>query len=114
MIIEVRTYTLKPGSLAEVEKRFADALPNRLKHSKLAAFWHSEVGKLNQIIHVWPYDSFEHRAAVRAAAAKEPGWPPPNSEFITDMQNEVFTRRRSRRRWSHAQLVRCSRSASTR
>jgi hypothetical protein len=90
MIIEVRTYTLKPGSLAEVEKRFADALPNRLKHSKLAAFWHSEVGKLNQIIHVWPYDSFEHRAAVRVAAAKEPGWPPPNSEFITDMQNEVF------------------------
>ncbi|HXA23929.1 MAG TPA: NIPSNAP family protein, partial [Acetobacteraceae bacterium] len=68
MIIEVRTYTLKPGSLAEVEKRFADALPNRLKHSKLAAFWHSEVGRLNQIIHVWPYDSFEHRAAVRAAA----------------------------------------------
>jgi hypothetical protein len=25
MIIEVRTYQLKPGSLAEVEKRFAEA-----------------------------------------------------------------------------------------
>ena len=26
MIIEVRTYGLKPGSLAEVEKRFGEAL----------------------------------------------------------------------------------------
>ena len=45
MIIEVRTYTLKPGSLAEVEKRFGDALPGREKHSKLAAFWHTGSGR---------------------------------------------------------------------
>ena len=68
MIIEMRTYTLQPGTLAEVEKRFGEALPVREKHSKLAAFWHTEVGPLNQIIHVWAYDSFEQRAAVRAAA----------------------------------------------
>jgi hypothetical protein len=27
MIIEMRTYTLQPGSLAEVEKRFGASLP---------------------------------------------------------------------------------------
>ena len=27
MIIEMRTYTLQPGTLAEVEKRFGEALP---------------------------------------------------------------------------------------
>jgi hypothetical protein len=53
MIIEMRTYTLQPGTLAEVEKRFGASLPGREKHSKLAAFWHTEVGQLNQIIHVW-------------------------------------------------------------
>jgi len=90
MIIEMRTYTLKPGTLAEAEKRFGEALPVREKHSKLAAFWHSEVGPLNQIIHVWTYDSFEHRAAVRAAASKEEGWPPAIREFIVDQQSEVF------------------------
>jgi hypothetical protein len=90
MIIEMRTYTLKPGTLAEVEKRFGDALPMREKHSKLAAFWHTEVGPLNQIIHVWTYDNFEHRTAVRAAAQKEGNWPPPIREFITDQQSEVF------------------------
>lgn len=90
MIIEVRTYQLKPGTLAEAEKRFGAALPVREKHSKLAAFWHTEVGALNQIIHVWTYDSFAQRAEVRAAAAKEEGWPPPIREFVVSQQSEVF------------------------
>ena len=83
MIIEMRTYTLQPGTLAEVEKRFGAALAVREKHSKLAAFWHTDVGPLNQIIHVWTYDSFEQRAAVRAAAMQEEGWPPPIREFCS-------------------------------
>ena len=90
MIIEMRTYTLQPGTLAEVEKRFGESLPARQKHSRLAAFWHSEVGQLNQIIHVWAYDSFDHRASVRAAAQKEEGWPPPIREFVVAQQSEVF------------------------
>jgi hypothetical protein len=90
MIIEMRTYTLQPGTLAEVEKRFGEALPAREKHSKLAAFWHTEVGPLNRIIQVWAYDSFEQRNAVRAAAIKAGDWPPPIREFVTDMQSELY------------------------
>ena len=90
MIIEVRTYQLRPTTVAEAEKRFGAALPIREKHSRLGAFWHSEIGPLNQIIHVWAYDSFEHRTAVRAAASKEPGWPPPIREFVTNQESEVF------------------------
>ena len=56
----------------------------------MAAFWHTEVGPLNQIIHVWAYDSFEHRTAVRAAGLKEANWPPPIREFVTNQQSEVF------------------------
>lgn len=90
MIIEMRTYTLQPGTLAEVEKRFGASLPNREKHSMLAAFWHTEVGPLNQIIHVWAYDSFEQRSKVRAAASKEEGWPPSIREFVVSQQSEIF------------------------
>jgi hypothetical protein len=90
MIIEVRTYQLKPGSVAEVEKRWAEALPAREKLSKLAAFWHSEVGPLNEITHVWTYDSFEQRVAIRAEAIKTGVWPPKFSEFIVSMQSEAF------------------------
>ena len=57
MIYEVRTYTLRPGgAVAEFEERFAKRLPLREKHSKLGAFWHTEFGPLNQVIHVYPYD----------------------------------------------------------
>jgi len=55
MIYEFRTYTLKPRSLAEVEKRYAEAYEHRKKYSPLAAFWHTEIGPLNEIIHVWGY-----------------------------------------------------------
>jgi len=90
MLYEVRTYTLKPGSVAEAEKRFGEAIPARDKHSKLGAFWHTEVGPLNQIIHVWPYESLQHRTEVRAAAAKEIGWPPKIQEFIETMESEIM------------------------
>ena len=40
MIYEVRTYTLRPGTVAEFEERFARRLPLREHHSKLGAFWH--------------------------------------------------------------------------
>ena len=91
MIYEVRTYALKPGSVAEFEKRFAEALPYREKYSKLGAFWHTEIGPLNQVIHVWPYESLQQRTEVRAAAAKETSWPPKIQEFIETMESEVFT-----------------------
>ena len=72
MIYEVRTYTLRPGgAVAEFEERFAKRLPLREKHSKLGAFWHTEFGPLNQVIHVYPYDDLAQRTRVREALAKD-------------------------------------------
>ena len=76
MIYEIRTYQLKAGSLAEVEKRFGEGYEYRKKYSPLAAFWHTEIGPLNEIVHVWPYTDVAERARVRAEAAKDPNWPP--------------------------------------
>ena len=90
MIIEMRTYQLKPASIAQFEERFGAALPTRQKFSPLAAFWHTEVGPLNQVIHVWPYDTFEQRMQVRAAASAAPGWPPATREFIAEQKSELF------------------------
>src|SRR5712675_1878760 len=53
MIIEMRTYTLQPGTVATFEERFGQALPARAKVSPLAAFWHTEVGPLNRVIDRW-------------------------------------------------------------
>jgi len=90
MIYEMRTYDLKPHSLAEVEKRYGEAYEHRKKLSPLAAFWHTEIGPLNQIIHVWPYQDLEERARIRAAAMKDPGWPPKIREFVVSQRAEIF------------------------
>ena len=58
--------------------------------SPLAAFWHTEVGPLNRVIHVWPYKDFEERTRVRAESQKLQGWPPNTREFVVEQQSEVF------------------------
>ena len=90
MIVEFRTYDIKPGSLAEVEKRFGEAYEKRKKYSELFAFWHTEIGPLNQIIHVWPYKDLEERARIRAAAVNDKVWPPQTAEFLVSQKSEIF------------------------
>ena len=71
MIYEVRTDTLWPGTVAEFEERFAKRLPLRETHSRLGAFWHTDVGPLNQVVHAWPYEDLQHRTAVREGMAQD-------------------------------------------
>ena len=54
MIYEVRTYTLKPGSVAKFEENFGKALPARQKYSKLEHFPHGSglVGIGSHLIYV--------------------------------------------------------------
>jgi hypothetical protein len=89
MIYEIRTYRIAPGSLAEVEKRFAEAYEYRKKYSELTAFLHTEIGPLNEITHIWAYRDLEERARIRAEAAKDPNWPPKLREFVRSMRSEI-------------------------
>lgn len=92
MIDEMRTYSLQPGSVAEVEKRFGECVPERNKFSPLGAFFHTEFGPLNQIIHIWPYEDAAHREKVRAEARVPGKCPPPIQEFIVSMDSWILNR----------------------
>src|SRR5439155_1151884 len=76
-----------PGSVPEVEKRFGEALTERVKVSPLGAFFHTEVGPLNRIIHIWPYDDLQHRTRVRSQSIHN--WPPKIQEFIVEMESKI-------------------------
>ena len=89
MIYEIRTYQIAPGSLSEVEKRFGEAYEYRKKYSELTAFLHTEIGPLNEIVHIWGYRDLAERARIRAEAAKDPNWPPKIAEFIRAMKSEI-------------------------
>ena len=82
MIYEFRPYHLKSRSLGEFIKRFGDVLAHRLAFSRLTAFWYTEIGPLNQVIHAWEYDGIDEQKKTRAAAVKIEGWPSDVSEFI--------------------------------
>lgn len=90
MIYEVRTYDLKPRSLDEFEQRFGEKLPGRQQYSDLAGLWHTEVGPLNQVVHIWPYEDMAQRTQVRARSVADGKWPPNTREFIMNMRSEIL------------------------
>jgi hypothetical protein len=92
VIYEIRTYSLKPGKVAEYEAHFAEAYPVREKYSPLYGFWHTEIGPLNQLVHIWAYESLQQRADIRAAAAKDASgkWPPPPGDLVLTQENDIL------------------------
>jgi hypothetical protein len=76
MIVEERTYTVKPGT---VQQYYADYDPRGLKIQQrvlgnLIGYFHTEIGALNRIVHLWGYDSLAERERRRAALAADAEW----------------------------------------
>ncbi len=90
MIYEMRTYTIQPGMAAEFERRWAPLVDGRQKLSPLGALWRTEIGPLNEMIHVWPYQSVEERDRIRALAVEQGNWPPPTRELIVRQRSEIL------------------------
>ena len=57
----------------------------------MVAFWRTEIGPLNQVIHVWPYEDLADRTRIRAETAKSPNWPPRTDDVVLNMQSEIMT-----------------------
>ena len=74
MIIDHRTYTVAHGKMQDYLMRYErDALPIQLRHlGGLVGFWVSEVGPLNQVVHIWRYASMADREERRARMAQDP------------------------------------------
>lgn len=90
MFLEMRTYVLKPGMTNNFVEGFAAGLPARLQFSKLLGLFCSEVGGLNRVTHVWPYESFEDRERIGNEARKTGKWPPKTQEFILTQENKII------------------------
>jgi hypothetical protein len=91
MIYEVRTYRLKPQMVPGFIEAFGEAYENGRKQlSELAAFFTSEVGPLNEVTHIWKYDSLGQREEIRAKAAASGVWPPKVTNMIHQANSEIF------------------------
>ena len=90
MIYEIRTYDIRPQKVPEYQKRFEAKLAGRQKFSKLFGHWYTEIGPLNQIVAIWPYESLARRAEIRSEAEASGKWPPDTAEQIVGMTSRIF------------------------
>ena len=93
MIYEARTYRLAPRGVPEFVKTFGEAYEKRQNLSKLAAFFYTEIGPLNEVIHIWPYENADDREKTRAQSVsdKQYSWPPKVAHLQEHMRSEIFT-----------------------
>jgi hypothetical protein len=75
-VYELRSYLLKPGTTQETIDIWASALPARAALSKPLGAFYAVGGSLQKFIHIWPYDSADHRQKTRDRAVAEGVWPP--------------------------------------
>jgi len=73
-VLDMRTYTIRPRGVSEFVRLWEELmLPVALKHwGRPAAFYVSEIGPLNQVIHIWEFESLAHLERCREALAADP------------------------------------------
>ena len=95
-VYELRTYAIWPHHVKNFLNLTSEEFHLRTSQSKLIGYWTSELGGLNEVVHIWEYgtvracyqrlieltwnshlcitDSLEHRAQVRAQLAVNSEW----------------------------------------
>jgi hypothetical protein len=86
---EMRSYTLPAGSIPDMAARWQEHLPNRTKLSPLTGVFTSDVGGLNQWLHIWAYKSLDQRTEVRKKAVDSGIWPPPGGKPAVKQENKI-------------------------
>ena len=76
MIYDFRMYTFKPGKIPEYMAAVKEfAIPSRAKYGvKLAGWYYSDIGELNQVVHIWGYRDHAHMEEAKAQVANDPDW----------------------------------------
>jgi hypothetical protein len=76
MLHELRTYTFHPGALPAYLKA-AETIGRPARgnnYGTVHGYWLTEFGALNQVWHLWTYDSYEERTRLRAELQKNERW----------------------------------------
>ncbi|PVU95238.1 hypothetical protein BB561_001958 [Smittium simulii] len=73
-IYELRSYLIKPGKFLEWQEKWQISIRQRSNLGKLKGAWYSKEGKLNQVHHIWAYDSLAERKKSRKYAWLDKGW----------------------------------------
>jgi len=73
-VFELRTYDILPGFYGPFLSLTKEKIGMRFAASPALGYWTTELGGLNQVVHIWPYESISQRARVRADLGKNATW----------------------------------------
>jgi len=77
VIVEMREYTLHPGKVPEYLQLYEQEgmeIQRRIL-GRMVGYYSTEIGpSINQIVHLWAYDSLDDRVARRRRLQSDPGW----------------------------------------
>ena len=76
MLLDVRSYTVRPGSLKahfELYEKFGK-VPQTRHLGQPLAYLKTETGDPNEYLHIWVYENAADREARRAAMQSDPEW----------------------------------------
>ena len=92
MIYDFRVYTLKPGATEDYRAGVKElSLPIRQRHGVALAGWYwSEIGALNQVVHIWGYENAKHMEEAKHAFHTDPEW---TGKYIPRAQGLVETQK---------------------
>jgi hypothetical protein len=90
MIVEMRTYSLDPGTVPLALERIANGIAERTQLSPLAGLWQTEFGRLHQIIHIWPYADLAEREQIRGRFKELRNWPARTGEWTETSETKIM------------------------
>jgi hypothetical protein len=94
MIYEQRIYTLQPGKVPEFLEIFEQEMqPVVIKHLHMVGFWYTEIGELNQVVHMWAFEDLNHRATQRQKFYTDPALAdvfPKLREIIVKQESKIL------------------------
>lgn len=73
-LYELRTYRTRPGAASEWLEHLKAIMPVRENYSKNVGLWRTQIGQLDEVIHMWVYRDLNDRAAVRAKLMEDQEW----------------------------------------
>ncbi len=76
MLVEMRTYSLKPGCMGQWLSLYENqGLPiHKEILGNLLGYFYAETGDINEIVHMWSYESFEDRCRRRTILSQNEDW----------------------------------------
>ena len=95
MIIELRTYTIKPGEVQNFINIYDKEI--RETHTKILGnqlgFFYTEIGNVNEVVHLYGYENIEDRQKRRNILSKTPqfqSYVVKVKNLIVDMKNQLM------------------------